>query len=523
MDQLQPQQRLEDSSTSGHVPTPKIMSTIRTRRQAAEAEINGHGTVHAEDASWNGVWPHTHTNGQALDNELLTALSSIQPTVIRPSLINLRTATSGHRHHHHHHLPLAPHDSHHLTNGDDSSAGKVKFVNSTVEILQNQIRKEEAPKKKRTRTTPEQLRILQKAFSSDPMPNSSNRMILAKRLGMNARAVQVWFQNRRAKEKLEAKRAETGPSGGVGIGVMGGSGSSGGGEGDEGFPNGNGGRFMSIRAIADERKSLKNNSLLQNHQHYQHHRQQRNDQRHFLHPNQIGLFPDDTATTCGLDYFDGNSFASTIYNTYAMEPIMLTTPPNNDLYPGRDSPCITEEDNGGIGGVEMGSSNYLRFQSLPCLSYGQSNSLGIIFDGMPPSSPPPPSQLPFPTEMIEGDTLMHNDSMMDRERIFCSPSSGEAFLGSNSLGTGIPMPKPRSLSVPDIPLTTRSDLPIFLRNVDLLSIKEEELASGMVSGNMSKRASIAGLPSNSMYEGMQGLVVMDRGDMDVLPDWTNEL
>lgn len=75
----------------------------------------------------------------------------------------------------------------------------VKFVNSTVENLQNQIKKEEAPKKKRTRTSPEQLRILQKAFATDPMPSSAARLALSKKLGMNARAVQVWFQNRRAK------------------------------------------------------------------------------------------------------------------------------------------------------------------------------------------------------------------------------------------------------------------------------------------------------------------------------------
>lgn len=81
--------------------------------------------------------------------------------------------------------------------------GSVKFVNSTVEILQNQMKREEAPKKKRTRTTPDQLRILQRAFAADPMPNSSTRLQLAKRLGMNGRAVQVWFQNRRAKAKRQ--------------------------------------------------------------------------------------------------------------------------------------------------------------------------------------------------------------------------------------------------------------------------------------------------------------------------------
>ena len=89
----------------------------------------------------------------------------------------------------------------------------VKFVHSTMEILENQIKREEAPKKKRTRTSTEQLRILQKAFQTDPMPNSGARMTLSKKLGMSTRAVQVWFQNRRAKEKLDVKRDAMGVSG----------------------------------------------------------------------------------------------------------------------------------------------------------------------------------------------------------------------------------------------------------------------------------------------------------------------
>ena len=89
-----------------------------------------------------------------------------------------------------------------------STSPQVKFVNSTLEILQNQMKKEDGPKKKRTRTSPEQLKILQKAFTQDPMPNSAARLALAKKLGMNVRAVQVWFQNRRAKGKLDQKRSE---------------------------------------------------------------------------------------------------------------------------------------------------------------------------------------------------------------------------------------------------------------------------------------------------------------------------
>lgn len=99
------------------------------------------------------------------------------------------------------------------SSNSSNSTNDVKFVHSTMEILENQIKREEAPKKKRTRTSTEQLRILQKAFQTDPMPNSSARTALSKKLGMSTRAVQVWFQNRRAKEKLDAKRNVMGLSG----------------------------------------------------------------------------------------------------------------------------------------------------------------------------------------------------------------------------------------------------------------------------------------------------------------------
>ena len=67
---------------------------------------------------------------------------------------------------------------------------------------------DDAFKKKRRRTSPEQLRILVNTFLRYPMPSLQMRVELSKKLGMTPRAVQVWFQNRRAKEKMDHKRAE---------------------------------------------------------------------------------------------------------------------------------------------------------------------------------------------------------------------------------------------------------------------------------------------------------------------------
>jgi len=56
-------------------------------------------------------------------------------------------------------------------------------------------------KKKRQRTSPDQLAILEQIFQTDKMPNQQTRVHLADKLGMSSRRVQIWFQNKRAKVK----------------------------------------------------------------------------------------------------------------------------------------------------------------------------------------------------------------------------------------------------------------------------------------------------------------------------------
>jgi len=64
------------------------------------------------------------------------------------------------------------------------------------------------PRKKRQKTTPEQLFILEEAFQTDKLPSPSSRSKLAKHLGMSPRRVQIWFQNKRAKEKKTNPRGK---------------------------------------------------------------------------------------------------------------------------------------------------------------------------------------------------------------------------------------------------------------------------------------------------------------------------
>jgi hypothetical protein len=56
-------------------------------------------------------------------------------------------------------------------------------------------------KKKRQRTSPDQLAILEQIFQTDKMPSQQTRVQLADQLGMSSRRVQIWFQNKRAKVK----------------------------------------------------------------------------------------------------------------------------------------------------------------------------------------------------------------------------------------------------------------------------------------------------------------------------------
>ncbi|BGP46230.1 hypothetical protein JCM10450v2_002070 [Rhodotorula kratochvilovae] len=58
--------------------------------------------------------------------------------------------------------------------------------------------------KKRRRTTPAELAILEHEFKNNMRPDPLERARIAERLGMTARAVQVWYQNRRQKEKKES-------------------------------------------------------------------------------------------------------------------------------------------------------------------------------------------------------------------------------------------------------------------------------------------------------------------------------
>jgi len=60
--------------------------------------------------------------------------------------------------------------------------------------------------RRRSRATPEQLAILEATFEKNTSPNSKLREVLAEKVHMSERSIQIWFQNRRAKVKNTQKR-----------------------------------------------------------------------------------------------------------------------------------------------------------------------------------------------------------------------------------------------------------------------------------------------------------------------------
>ncbi|KAJ7284823.1 hypothetical protein C8J57DRAFT_1052956 [Mycena rebaudengoi] len=66
--------------------------------------------------------------------------------------------------------------------------------------------KSDPEKPKRSRVTPDQLVHLERFFAAERSPPASRRREISDLLGMNERQTQIWFQNRRAKAKLQSSK-----------------------------------------------------------------------------------------------------------------------------------------------------------------------------------------------------------------------------------------------------------------------------------------------------------------------------
>lgn len=76
----------------------------------------------------------------------------------------------------------------------------VKFIDSTHEVLRS-YNKPKTSKRKRTKLSDEQLNILEESYRMNHHPSAEVKESMASKIGIPVKNVQIWFQNRRAKDK----------------------------------------------------------------------------------------------------------------------------------------------------------------------------------------------------------------------------------------------------------------------------------------------------------------------------------
>lgn len=93
-------------------------------------------------------------------------------------------------------------DEEETSNNDSNSSSKEDtYSPSSEKSSTSKLKAGQHHSNKRYRTTPDQLRRLESVYLDEKMPNQELREKIAKELGMTTRRVQIWFQNKRAKEK----------------------------------------------------------------------------------------------------------------------------------------------------------------------------------------------------------------------------------------------------------------------------------------------------------------------------------
>jgi len=77
----------------------------------------------------------------------------------------------------------------------------VKFIDSTEEIMRN-LNKGNMNKRARLKLSCQQIDVLESNFKVDSHPSHLTKSFLASKLCIPLKNIQIWFQNRRAKEKM---------------------------------------------------------------------------------------------------------------------------------------------------------------------------------------------------------------------------------------------------------------------------------------------------------------------------------
>lgn len=83
------------------------------------------------------------------------------------------------------------------------SEDELELASGPIRFRSGSSAKSDTEKRKRSRVTQEQLVHLEQYFKADRCPTATRRREISEQLGMQERQTQIWFQNRRAKAKLQ--------------------------------------------------------------------------------------------------------------------------------------------------------------------------------------------------------------------------------------------------------------------------------------------------------------------------------
>ncbi|KAI5181459.1 hypothetical protein NEOKW01_1640 [Nematocida sp. AWRm80] len=84
----------------------------------------------------------------------------------------------------------------------------VKFIDFTEEIKRS-LNTKGSPKKSRVKLLDWQIKRLEKAYHDDTHPSHKAKTLLSEATGLPLKSIQIWFQNKRAKEKSRKESQET--------------------------------------------------------------------------------------------------------------------------------------------------------------------------------------------------------------------------------------------------------------------------------------------------------------------------
>lgn len=341
------------------------------------------------------------------------------------------------------------------------------------------------------------------------MPNSSSRMALAKKLGMNARAVQVWFQNRRAKEKLDNKRTEKGRD----------SGPDGADPSDtQSYTDSpNMSSLQLDRSLSLGAQPLNRSGTVPDRNFGP------NRSKHYSYDTspQMDMAAGSGPQSYDLGMYFGDPSLANYVNAFDMGLFQYGFDPNQPHHLFDDQQSFDPLAQIQLDPSKMQNS-YHRYQSMPAaLSYPYGDTPGTYefnsaqspdnygaghhgqyiggyntMDNNRPTSIDVLGGLISGAENCEIADYSPDQNNEDVYRAFSTPNGKDAFITA-PLGQSIPM-KQRSQSVPEIPLSLRSsaiteDMIHLFRGSDLGTIREEDHLECPPPPHPSKRPSNAGV------------------------------